>query len=838
MFKTNSRKGLGLASIVALVGSLIAGATPAQAAGEVSLETAKGTTYAALAGTTFELSVNAGSSIPSSSWNTLKTKVTYVSGSSYSSTVSATTGATFTGDTGATKSATTIVPATVSSTLSAYTVGISTADSSSDSVVTVQSWLDADGDGTIDAGEYSSPVRTLTFYKTSGITWTTALTAPVLQNGNSTLSAVVSTNVDLNMSQLPAGEVKVAFATVSGTAYTAQGEATSHSAGVFNNGDTASAVVGATTTAKAELGGISISAGATYVAVAIVDGIEASAEVYAVVGAATVTNIDAPALKDDLNSNTTPEFRAGTGTVLEFTAQVSKSAGVAVAAGTAVTVTITEGTNMTSVSAVVAGGKTLANASATSATENITFTVAADAKGKVTIPVVATMKDGQKFKIKLSADNVVSTELEVTAKDTAFASIVDLTTIGSSVIKVVKGASANLSWAVLDNFGAPLSGDYRLYLTGGVTASAAVSAGQASFTVTPAATTTYNAQLQAYNASSLAYADVSAAASDSHTVTVGASNAAAAVTLIASSASNLVINDSALSAVDARLGATAPTLNTGNRATLSGQVTDVNGIATYGVVTLSAPNVMFKVGDVYTLGSATVQTSATGAYGDVVVYSNTTGKVTVSATVGSASKDLGLAYLAAADTAGAKWVITAPSNVLPGSTAQFKAQLLDTWSNPVKVTTTSKIALTYTGPGFVTASLPNTTDATGMLSFSVLFGTADTGTATVTFAYDGDATATTTTDNVAATATTTIGAAAAPASDQKLTVGSFKGFVAIYALNYTGQKLSAKVAGKWLVVNELTRFQRVVRNTGAGYTIKVDLHIDGVFVRSETVVTK
>ncbi len=82
------------------------------------------------------------------------------------------------------------------------------------------------------------------------------------------------------------------------------------------------------------------------------------------------------------------------------------------------------------------------------------------------------------------------------------------------------------------------------------------------------------------------------------------------------------------------------------------------------------------------------------------------------------------------------------------------------------------------------------------------------------------------------------GTTAAPASDQKLTVGSFKGFVAIYALNYTGQKLSAKVAGKWLVVEDLIRFQRVVRNTGAGYTIKVDLYIDGAFVRSETIVTK
>ena len=82
----------------------------------------------------------------------------------------------------------------------------------------------------------------------------------------------------------------------------------------------------------------------------------------------------------------------------------------------------------------------------------------------------------------------------------------------------------------------------------------------------------------------------------------------------------------------------------------------------------------------------------------------------------------------------------------------------------------------------------------------------------------------------------TIGAVAA--TSQKLTVGSFKGFVAIYTKNYTGSKLSAKVAGKWLTVNNLSSFTRTVRLTGAGYTIKVDLYIDGKFVRSETVVTK
>ncbi len=100
---------------------------------------------------------------------------------------------------------------------------------------------------------------------------------------------------------------------------------------------------------------------------------------------------------------------------------------------------------------------------------------------------------------------------------------------------------------------------------------------------------------------------------------------------------------------------------------------------------------------------------------------------------------------------------------------------------------------------------------------------------------DGDGT---TYAAVTGTKTITIGGSAAAPADAKLTVGSFKGYVAIYAKGYAGKKLSAKVAGKWLTVASLSDFQRVVRNTGAGYTIKVDLYIDGSLVKSETITTK
>ena len=78
----------------------------------------------------------------------------------------------------------------------------------------------------------------------------------------------------------------------------------------------------------------------------------------------------------------------------------------------------------------------------------------------------------------------------------------------------------------------------------------------------------------------------------------------------------------------------------------------------------------------------------------------------------------------------------------------------------------------------------------------------------------------------------------------KLTVGSFKGYVAIYTKGYEGAKLSAKIAGKWLVVEELKEswktfnYSRTVRFTGAGYSIKVHLYINGQFVRIEELTTR
>lgn len=82
------------------------------------------------------------------------------------------------------------------------------------------------------------------------------------------------------------------------------------------------------------------------------------------------------------------------------------------------------------------------------------------------------------------------------------------------------------------------------------------------------------------------------------------------------------------------------------------------------------------------------------------------------------------------------------------------------------------------------------------------------------------------------------------AINQKLSVGSFKGVVAIFTKGYEGQRLSAKIAGKWLVVPELREnwkggdISRAVRKVRVGQTIKVQLFIDRVFVRTEELTTR
>ena len=260
-------------------------------------------------------------------------------------------------------------------------------------------------------------------------------------------------------------------------------------------------------------------------------------------------------------------------------------------------------------------------------------------------------------------------------------------------------------------------------------------------------------------------------------------------------------------------------------------------------VVVSAPGLVIQNADVTAqTASGTLTAAANGKTANFKFAGPLAGTFTVTFTNGTAVTTSQVVIQPAADSAGT--AITFDTTAIPAaSTKVITGTLVDANGNPVNTSGSATILVTYTvtgNAGIPIGTMPTETDADGQFKITVLTGANDSGTAVVSATYYKNGAATAVADVLTFNQSIVVGGAAvaAPSADQKLTVGSFKGFVAIYALNYTGQKLSAKVAGKWLVVNELTRFQRVVRNTGAGYTIKVDLHIDGVFVRSETIVTK
>jgi hypothetical protein len=146
----------------------------------------------------------------------------------------------------------------------------------------------------------------------------------------------------------------------------------------------------------------------------------------------------------------------------------------------------------------------------------------------------------------------------------------------------------------------------------------------------------------------------------------------------------------------------------------------------------------------YSLGSTTIKTDASGAYGDVMVLSTVAGKHTVVVTSGSGTATEDVFVAAAAADAGSKVTITAPASVEAGRTLQISAVVADKFGNAVDTSVAAAaadIVVTYSGPGLIVGTFPTETDASGMVNFNVLMGSNDSGTfvATVTYRPTGSA---------------------------------------------------------------------------------------------------
>ena len=468
-------------------------------------------------------------------------------------------------------------------------------------------------------------------------------------------------------------------------------------------------------------------------------------------------------------------------------------------------------------------------AATTSYPAALSVTTGANGFGSFTL-MTSGITDSEQITITATQGNVTASTLNLVATAPAYSIVNDY-----DLYSTTPGSAVTVGFSVEDQYGvdSPRT-DQRIQVTRGGTgfnyattvSTVAVVGGEASFAFTPApaaatGSATLNTVLQQYDQDLGIWETVGSAGT---AITVNVTSA----TSVFSTASAVLSQSASISySVSDGVFIWTPTVTVG----ATGAGVDV---------AVSAPGLYIKnvATDVTSSGALVVRSNSSKNV-EVQFASNIAGTYTVTYTLGAGSTTSTVVISPAASDSGTA-ISFDTTNIPSGSTKTITGTLVDMFGNPVETVGSASILVTYVGTGIVVGTMPTETDDDGQFAFSVLVGSNDSGTALVTASYYKEGASTAVKDVLTATQQVTIGGAAAetPASDQKLTVGSFKGFVAIYALNYTGQKLSAKVAGKWLVVNELTRFQRVVRNTGAGYTIKVDLHIDGEFVRTETVVTK
>ncbi len=739
----------------------------------------------------------------------------------------------------------------------------------------VTAWVDDNDNGLIDTTEYRSPARTVTFLPNAAVTFNTALVKPLL--AGTTATAVVTITPSINTAQIASGVVTVDF--LKDGADLAGGSGGLNISAAYDEDE--DALVATTGTVTAFTAGI-FSAQADY------DAANRGAINYQTVVAAA-RDISSVANASTVASANTAGLNVKTGTTsVSFRSQVKTWGAYAGGGGTEVNapagvparVTIARSA-LAAASTVVAGGKTLRATGASS----IVIDTVTNADGRVVVDVVATGAKNDAITITIAVEDLDTAGTGTAAPapgtpgyksnsaqtftwvDAAATSIVDISTAGGSATRAIaKGGAAALEYQLVDQFGAPVTGERRFVFAMSGTTAGQVEAsvtqyvvstnGTANVTVTDVSTAltgTYALGVTVQKKDT-AGAWVSETGSATTNFVMGGKAVASITTTTAMTASDtkkglqtvdMVAHDGrkvALSAVPYSVGA-------GNTFTISGTVKASDGSGIAGVpVTVSATGAGFATADnstsaLFAVGSITVYTTSSGTY-SVIAYSNKSGTVEYTVTSGSTSVKTSAIYANPAKTAGTNLVVDAPAAVRPGSTFRVTATLTDKYGNPVFTTetsATSQIQVAYTGPGIVFGTLPTDTDSKGQIAFSVLLGANDSGTASIAVSYDqsdnGNFTGSTALDkDITVAKSVTVGALP---TTGKVNVGSFNGKLVVYASGLNGARISWKVGGNWgsqVAASNYAIFNRPTPR--AGVTVSVDIYVNGVKTLTKSVVTR
>ena len=851
MHKKSDRKGLALGAIFALVLSLFGSVPAAQAAtdgSDIGIYPGAGTTFAGTVVSDFPMYAQLKQTSTTTQWtgsnvvvkvektSGTKMDVMFTTSNAAVNALNVTSASAYTviqaGSTSATASALGLLDDSVTH-LNVKVHSTSAVASWSAVTLKITYWIDNQGGAKNDAVDTDELFTTqiVTLVHPNSIGGAVTLTNPTAADTTVTVSAVVS---GVNIRNLRGGFFLAMSS--SHNAYSAGAASTDASVSISTVVTAARAGVVSASIAVAQLSASdSISAAVRYSP----SWTGAGANIYAgyLAGSVVKKGIARPAVTT-LYSKV---VSAGNATASSGTVPVRPNQTYTIYAGAA--------TNSTSVSGVVLSvaltGPTLTmpgsyikingGAATTSYPAAISVTTDATGYGSFTLETAGLAAGGTNFVAVVSYLNVNTSTLTLVRTTPAY--VIDN---AFDIYSATPGSSVALEFDVEDQWQVKSKRtDQRIKLTrsgtgfdyGSSTVSYhAVTAGAASGTfVLPAATTgsaKLDTLLQRYNQDTGQWEDQAGSAGTQITVNV---------TSVASAFSTA----SALATTSASISYNVA----GGTYSWSGNIT-VTGTVAGADMVVSAPGLVIHDNGSSKTASATMTIRANASKQITVKFAGEkAGTHTVSFTTAGNTTTSQVIISPAASTTGA--VITYDTtNIAKGSTKKITGTLTDVLGNPVETDGhTASILVVYNGSGIALGTMPTNTDEDGKFSFNVIVGANDSGTATVTTTYLKNGASTATADKLTTVGQITIGAETVAAADQKITVGTFKGYVAIYTKGYMGQKLSAKVAGKWLVVDPIAAFKsndysRTVRLTGAGYTITVDLYIDGAFVRSEVVTTK
>jgi hypothetical protein len=248
----------------------------------------------------------------------------------------------------------------------------------------------------------------------------------------------------------------------------------------------------------------------------------------------------------------------------------------------------------------------------------------------------------------------------------------------------------------------------------------------------------------------------------------------------------------------------------------------------------NADAVTFTASDVLTI-------AANGKTANFKFTSRLAGTYTVTFTNGTATTTSTIIVDAAGHDSGATLTFDKAS-IAAGTTTTITGTLKDVNGNPVATGGTASVAVAWSGKGLPFGNTTTMqTNATGELSFYVLVLSGEVGDAAISATYKPAGLAVST-ENVSVVHAVAVGKAAATSADQKITIGTYKGYVGVFTKGYAGQKLSVRLASKWHVRNPIedlkAGYSLLTVNTGVGYVANVIVYIDGVEVKRETITTE